>query len=191
MIKIAITGTIGSGKSLCCDIIRKIGYEVFDCDHVVKQILNDKNIQDEISNLLNINFENGVDYKRISDIVFKDDVLLMKYESIIYKKLVILLLDAIKSSNSDIFFAEVPLLFEKKFDVFFDQYWLITSDRKVIVERLLFERGLDLSEVNRRLKLQMSQDEKIKRATVVIENNKDEQYLYTEICDKIENIKRR
>ena len=89
MIKIAITGTIGSGKSFCCNIIKQYGYEVFDCDLQVKKILDDKNVQNEISELLNINFNDGIDYRIIADVVFNDNQLLLSYENIIFNELIV------------------------------------------------------------------------------------------------------
>ena len=190
MIKIAITGTIGSGKSFCCDIIKQYGYEVFDCDLQVKKILDDKNVQKEISELLNINFNDGINYQVIADVVFNDNQLLLSYENIIFKELIIKLNEAIDNSENEIFFAEVPLLFEKNFDVYFDQSWLVVSDAKNIIERLTNKRNFTLDDINRRLKLQMSVELKKSKATFIIDNNFDKAYLDSVIYDKIHSMKK-
>ena len=190
MIKIAITGTIGSGKSFCCDIIKQYGYEVFDCDLQVKKILDDKNVQNEISELLNINFNDGIDYRIIADVVFNDNQLLLSYENIIFNELIIKLNNAIDNSKNEIFFAEVPLLFEKNFDIYFDQSWLVVSDDKNIIERLTNKRNFTLDDINRRLKLQMSVELKKSKATFIINNNLDVAYLSSVIYDKIHSMKK-
>ena len=58
-IKIAITGKIGSGKSTISEIIKKLGYSVFESDKEVDNLFNKKSVKknkryffDKINNLI-------------------------------------------------------------------------------------------------------------------------------------------
>ena len=54
MIKIAITGNIGSGKSTITKIVRKLGYKVFDSDQEVENAMTKKDLINQISKEFNL-----------------------------------------------------------------------------------------------------------------------------------------
>ena len=169
--KIAITGTIGSGKSTVASYLRNKGYFVFDCDEVNRELLN--------SDILVEYFDNGLlDKKKLANIVFNDEKKRLLLESIMHP----LILERMKkeSGKHDPFFAEVPLLFEVNWDKYFDKVLLVVVDEKTALNRLV-ARGLTIEESEQRIKNQMSIKEKIERSDVIIYNDSSLFSLYEKI----------
>ena len=75
MIKIAITGNIGSGKSTITKIIRELGFKVFDSDKEVKKAMTNKGLIDQISKEFKSKIpglikRNTIDRAKLGDFVF-------------------------------------------------------------------------------------------------------------------------
>lgn len=183
---IAITGTIGSGKSTCVKILVSLGYNVFDCDSVVQSYLNKDGILyhkvigffDEV-----ITYDSGdINRKKIAQIIFNNSVIKKEYESLIYCQLKSDLIKAIDSCD-DLFFAEVPLLFETEFKELFQESWLVISSEEKILHRLKTNRNLTEEEIYERINSQMSVEEKQALATHIIYNDGSEEELKEQILD--------
>ena len=98
-----------------------------------------------------------------------------------------LILKAMFDRKDDPLFAEVPLLFEAGWDVYFDHNLLVVTDEEKLIERLI-ERGLSRQEAYARLNKQMPTEEKIKRADKIIYNNGSMEDLYRLVDDWLEEI---
>lgn len=183
--RIGITGTIGSGKSTVTEYIKSLGFNTFSCDEYNAYLLQKGN---EGYLLIKENFPEVFDGEelnksKLSSIVFKDLKLRKKLESLLHP-LIINEMDRL-SAFCDIYFAEVPLLFESGLESHFDKTLLITVDEDLAIDRLI-NRGLKKDEAIRRMSAQMSVSEKKKRADEIIYNNSDLNSLYKEV-DKIIN----
>lgn len=69
----------------------------------------------------------------------------------------------------------VPLLFEAHLEKEYDQIWSVYTDEEIIRERLKRRDGLSDSEVEKRLRAQLPQEEKARRADQVIDNSKSKE----------------
>ena len=118
MKSIAITGTIGSGKSACSQILREAGFQVFDCDKECHAYLKiDGLLYQRVIDLLGTSIlsEDGtIDRKKVADLIFSDLELKKKYEQMFHDELKVQLKHEIASC--ELFIAEVPLLFETVFN---------------------------------------------------------------------------
>ena len=173
--KIAITGTIGSGKSTVASYLRNKGHFVFDCDEVNRELLNSDVLIDYFPEC----YDDGLlDKKKLANIVFNDEKKRLLLESIMHP----LILERMKkeSGKHEPFFAEVPLLFEVNWDKYFDEILLVVVDEKIALERLV-DRGLSIEESKQRIKNQMSIKEKIERSDVIIYNDSSLFSLYEKI----------
>lgn len=173
MKSIAVTGTIGSGKSACSSILREMGFSVFDCDQACHAYLEKGGLlYDDVIELLSediLDDQKEIDRKKVSALIFHDQRLKKEYEQMFHTALKIQLIQNI--AENELFFAEVPLLFETSFDELFDESWLVVCDKETAVERCVSQRGMRKEEVLVRMAHQMSVEEKMKRADVVLENN--------------------
>lgn len=178
--KYAITGSIGSGKTMVSEYIRSKSYHVFDCDACNKQLLeNDKCTFNLIKDVFPSCIVDGeINKKVLSSIVFNNKEAKKKLENIMHPMILNKMNEEVSLYHP--FFAEVPLLFETNWDKYFDYCLLIVVDREIALDRLTL-RGLDKQESLRRLNNQMSVDEKMARSDGIIYNNCDLQSLYRQV----------
>ncbi|MBQ1483423.1 MAG: dephospho-CoA kinase [Erysipelotrichaceae bacterium] len=183
--RIAISGSIGSGKSMVAAYLREKGYDVFDCDEVNRRLL-EKGEEGylEVMKAFPMCFDGGeLDKKKLSSLVFNDPKEKEKLESIMHP----LILKKLFEREDDPLFAEVPLLFEAGWEKYFDTDLLVVTDEQILVERLVL-RGLSREEAHERLRNQMSVAEKIKRADKIIYNNGSLNDLYRSVDDWLEEV---
>ncbi len=189
---IAITGSIGSGKSSVSRILKSLGYPVFDADKVAKAQYE----KYEVKQLLNTYFQedlypNGkIDPARLSALIFqKNQTEARQFVEALIHPLVLADLNQMGlDSGEPIVFSEVPLLYESHGEIDFDRVLLIVSDEDIADKRLMEQRGLDLKEIRRRRKLQLNPKIKMALADDLIENNDDEVSLRRQVTlysDKI------
>lgn len=172
--KIAITGTIASGKSTFCNIIRQMGYPVFDSDNYAKLVYHKNNpIYDEIVKLFKeeiLDENREINLKIVAKIIFENEYKRKELEKLIHPFVLNGINNMIEKSN-DFFFAEVPLLFESGFDKYFDEIILVTCDKEIALERCIKDRGYTKEEALSRLNSQIDAKYKIERADYVVYNN--------------------
>ena len=88
--KIAITGKIGSGKTSLCNIIKKIGYKVYESDKEVEKLLKRAQIIEEVKLLYKGKIRNLIDNngninkKILGDFLFSNKNELDKLEKLLY-----------------------------------------------------------------------------------------------------------
>lgn len=175
--KIAITGTIGSGKTMVCDYIRSKGFYVFDCDKANSELLKKDNagyakIKEAFFDVFDGDCLNKT---KLASKVFNNIEEKIKLENIMHP----LILEKMEkeSLKHDLFFAEVPLLFESNWDKYFDSNLLIVTDKDIALNRLVL-RGINKNDAISRINSQLSIDIKSKRAKEIIYNNGSLPELY-------------
>ena len=181
--KVAITGSIGSGKTTACDYIRAKGYIVLDCDKINGEILNDRGYELLSNEFSECFIDKVLDKDKLADIVFCDVEKRKKLEGILHPEI----LKVIENSSDDPLFVEVPLLFEVNWDKYFDCNVLITCEENKAIDRLVL-RGISRPEAIRRISAQMPVEEKIKKANIIIYNNGNPQNLATSIDKLLSNL---
>lgn len=184
--KIAVTGSIGSGKSMVCQYLARKGYSLFDCDEENRKLLEKGEegylaIREAFPECFD---GEELNKKKLASIVFDDEKEKRKLEGICHP----LILKRLMERKEDPLFAEVPLLFEAGWEKYFDHDLLVVTDYDLLMERLQ-ERGLSLEEAKERFSRQMSVEEKIKRADKIIYNNGSLDELYERVDEWLEELK--
>ena len=73
-LKIAVTGGIGSGKSFALQYIASLGFPVFSCDEIYKQVILSKEYIEKIQQVFpECVIENQINRKKLAEIVFSND----------------------------------------------------------------------------------------------------------------------
>ena len=178
--KIAISGTIGSGKSTVLNYLKSKGYFVFSCDEYNAFLLNKGQqgyikIQEQFPEAF---IKGELDKKALSKIVFNNPLQRERLESIMHPLIIAEMLRL--RDLFEIYFAEVPLLFENNLEKYFDLSLLIVTDEQKALERLQ-KRGLDYDSAKQRILNQMPQEIKMKRADEIIYNNGSLADLYNQV----------
>ncbi len=175
--KIAITGSIGSGKSSLSKIIQDMGYPVYDTDKMVHAYYEPQgaayhDLLDAFGPSI-VSPSGSIDRKVLSDVVFRDKEKLKQLESLVYPHLQE---EILSRADDGLIFYEVPVLYESGFDVYFDAVVMVAADIPLTLQRLE-KRGMDEAEAKRRLSHQMSPQLKIEKADYLIQNDGDLQAL--------------
>ena len=147
--KIAITGKIGSGKTSLCNIIKKIGYKVYESDKEVEKLLKRAQIIEDVKLLYKGKIRNLIDNngninkKILGDFLFSNKNELDKLEKLLYP-----LLEGQKkkfveeNSNEEFIFFDIPLLFEKKMHKKFDKIIFLDVSKEIQEKRVMKRKGM-------------------------------------------------
>ena len=160
MIKIAITGNIGSGKSTVAKIIRELGFKVFDSDKEVKKAMTNKGLIDQISKEFKSKIpglikRNTIDKVKLGEFVFSNPEELKKLEQIVHPKVWESKEKFFKkNSNEPAVFLDIPLLFEKKLQSKFDFIIRTYDSEEVQKKRVLKRKNMTFAKYNQIRKTQ-------------------------------------
>ena len=132
--KIAITGNIGSGKSLICKIFNHLGINTFHSDEETKKLYFLPEIKKEIINQFGeeVYFADGsLNKKLLSYHLFQNEKALKFIETLLYPKLNQVFEEWCEKQTSDFVLFESAILFEKNFDSQFDKIIFISASEEV------------------------------------------------------------
>ncbi len=187
-VMVAITGSMGSGKSEVTKRIGENGYFTISCDEVNRDILKLEETTQALSEIFECDSA-IVDKAYISNRIFSDETIRLKVESYLHQKIKETIEQwAGKHEDEKVLFVEVPLLFEtdwyKRFDLNVDVY----CPEEILYERLTQKRKISREEVTRRLAQQLPIEEKRQRCDYLIDNSGCDEDLDEEIGRFLENI---
>jgi len=189
MLKVGLTGGLGSGKSTASAFLSKLGSYVFDADTEAKKILNTNSdvqksiIKDFGSDVLG--HDGNIDRKKLAKIAFQDEDHQIILNSIIHPfvfKILDKQFDKISTQNRHAsFIVDGALIFESGLDQHLDSVLLIASSLKYRIERALKRGNIQREDILRRIELQWTDEDKAESADYTIYNNGTEK----ELKDKI------
>ena len=174
MLRVALTGGIGSGKSLVGEILEELGALVIDSDQLAREVIERGSPgYEEVVTAFgdSILSEGQIDRSKLAAVVFNESDLRKKLESIIHplvreaaEKL------ARKLPSGAILINQIPLLVESDGAKRFDYVVTVSADEEIRRERLRL-RGLKDYEITQRMAAQVSDLEREKIANYIIRNN--------------------
>ena len=193
MKKIAITGGIGSGKSTVSEIIRKMGYVVVSADKVYSELLLNEDFVKEICELMNISpiEKDGritIDRKALSALVFSDKTQLSRLNDFTHPRI----MDEIFRRSEGVeplFFAEVPLLFERGYETEFDNVFVVRRQLDLRLSGTAKRDGKTEAEIRKVIDNQFDyEDNKSGYKSIIIENNGTIHELETEVSEAVKRL---
>lgn len=188
---VAITGSIGCGKTTIANIINQLGYTVFDVDGWVRGLYYKKEFINSITEHFPSTLDNGVfNKRRLRHIVFDDNKELKKLEALIHPFLSDKLKKVIRRNafSDDLYFIDVALLFELGWDKYCDLILVADVDDQIQKQRVMKRDNVSAEHFEKINSVQMSQKEKRALADVVIETDVPLNLLKVEILSIIEGL---
>jgi len=171
---IGLTGNIATGKSTVAQMLADLGAEVIDADRLVHELQRkgtptyDAIVAEFGAGVVRADGE--IDRAALGAIVFGDVDRLHALEAIIHPAVAQESARRLANASADVVVYEAILLIEKSRHEMCDAIWVVTAARAVQVKRLIEQRGMSEAEANRRIDAQTPPEEKLKYATVVIDN---------------------
>ena len=180
MIKVGLTGGIGSGKTLVSEVFIRLGIPVFNADNEAKAILNkDTEVISQIKKEFgeNIYSAEGVDRQKLAEIVFNNPQALSKLNAIIHPRVHQYFYEWLKRQDAKYVIEEAAILFESNAYKELDITINVHADELVRINRVVKRDNTTEEAVKSRMKNQMSDGERIKLADYTIYNNGDKMLL--------------
>jgi len=178
MLKVGLTGSIGSGKTIVSLIFEKMGIPVYYADREAKRFLLSENVKKELLELFSekIFDKSGyADSKLLGELVFNDRAELDKLNKLIHP-LVKDNFDAwvLKNSSHRYIIHEAAILFESGFNRYFDKVITVDAPLELCISRVIQRDGVTREQVTARIKNQWDTSKKTALADFVIKNNEQE-----------------
>ena len=152
---IAITGGIGSGKSVVSRILRTMGYSVYDCDENARRLMDTSpSIKLQLNDRICINAvsEDGVINRNlISQIVFNNPEKLIRLNSIVHRHVAEDLKHCIATSEQPIFFFETAILESEGLESLTNGVWFVMASDAVRINRVMHRNNLTIEQVQARM----------------------------------------
>jgi len=174
---IGLTGSLGSGKSTVASLLAELGNaKVIDADEIAHRVCaRGGSAYSELVKAFGEDIltpEREIDRQKLAKIVFSDDAKRQLLNSIVHPKVREEELRLLKSYEKEpLVVFMVPLLLENQLQHLVDYIVVVVTDDEVRRERLRRRNGWDDSEIQRRLRAQMSDEEKVNFADFVIDNS--------------------
>lgn len=172
---VGLTGGIGSGKSTVAGFLSEMGAYVLDADKLGHEILKPGTAgwRDVVSAFGKdiLKPDNEIDRAKLGRVVFGKPQSLKRLNQIMHPRIMELVknrLEQLKQRGVGVVVLEVILLIEADWKPLVDQIWVTVAPEAVILKRLKNRSGYSDEESLSRIRSQMTNEERIKHADVVI-----------------------
>lgn len=181
MLKIGLTGGIGSGKSTIAKIIETLGYPVYISDPRAAWLMNwDLEVREALTSYFGEEIYlpgDRLNKQRLASIIFNDKNAIAEVNRIVHPAVTQDFLEWCGEQKKDILFFESAILFESKLEGLFDYIISISADMETRVKRVIERDATNREKVIERINNQMPDSEKLSRSDFVIYNNDDDQIV--------------
>ena len=193
--KIAITGGIGSGKSLVLNCLKELGYPTYSCDEIYKEIRNSKAYLESIENLFPDCVEGGIlNTEKLAKEVFSNPISLQKLNCLSHPLIMDTLLRCMEAEKAKLVFAEVPLLFEGNHEGLFHETIYVKRNLEKRIEAIIQRDNLSRESILNRINNQFdceSEDGKTRLHVChahIIENDGDIEDLKKQLINILDSF---
>jgi dephospho-CoA kinase len=192
MLKIGLTGGIGSGKSLVAKIFKSLGIPVYPADERAKSIYNTNGfVKSEIINLLGKSLyqDNKIKRKKLAELIFSDKNLLEKVNQIVHP--------AVRKdfenwcqqyTNKKYVLQEAAILFESGGNKHMDHVITVDAPLEIRINRVIERDGISRDMVQERIRHQMNDEERNKLSDFIVYND-GTRMLLPQVLDIHQKIK--
>ena len=162
---IAITGGIGSGKSVVSRMMQVMGYDVYDCDSRAKGLMTgNEDVKRQLVEAFGKETyldDGSINREHLSAVAFTNDDALARLNAIVHPATARDLqrwADAQKRQGASLAFVETALLRTAALDQVVDEVWHVTAPTQVRIDRVMARNGLTAAQVQARIDSQTLED---------------------------------
>jgi dephospho-CoA kinase len=192
MLKIGLTGGIGSGKSVVCKIFSALGIPVFSSDEVSRSLIKrDPEIIKTVTRVFGRDiYRNGIlDRKKLSECVFTDKDSLEKLNSIMHPAVAKAFNEWLKSfDNQSYIIKEAAIIFESGTDKELDFVVTVSAPESLRISRVMERDGISKEEVLLRMRNQVNEKERLSLSDEIIHND-DQRLVIPQVLEMHKRFK--
>jgi dephospho-CoA kinase len=192
MVKVGLTGGIGSGKTTVSDFLLDYGIPVYNSDSQGKILMHTNlELKNDIVNIFGESiYNNGIlNTNLLSSIVFSDPEKIKQLNNLVHPKVAQDFNQWIgENNNKPILVKEAAILIESGAYLNMDKIILVVSKKSIRINRVSKRDNSDLDSIEKRINFQLTDDEKVKYADYIIENNSSLDDLKYEVIRVINEI---
>jgi dephospho-CoA kinase len=185
MLRIGVTGGIGSGKTTIANLFAKLGVPVIDADEIARTLLEPgKETYNKVvarfgDNILQA--DKSINRSELRELVFSDKDNKKLLENILHPEVYKQIVNEVSKLQSAYCIIVVPLLIEADFLDLVDRVLVIDADESVRITRVMERNGMARQDIENIINSQSSNQEKLKIADDVINNSGDETALTQQV----------
>ena len=188
MLKIGLTGGIGTGKSSVTEAFQSLGAAVINADLLghdayLPGTIGFEEVVTEFGQEI-VGSDGQIDRKKLGPIVFSDSSKMDRLNEIMHpliRDLIDERLVSLESTQNKVAVVEAAILIEAGWKSLFDEIWVVISDPEEVINRLGVRNGLSREDALKRIDSQMSNNERIEHGDVVVENTGSMEDLQTRV----------
>ena len=180
MLKVGLTGGIGSGKTSVSNVFEKLGTPVIDTDVIARELVdNNEDILQQIADTFGpdvLTHNGGLDRKKLAQIVFNDKQNKQSLEKILHPEIKAevsrqINILSIRRKPPAYIIIVVPLLIESNYQDIIDRILVVIADQAVRIARVQKRDNRSLSKVEAIINNQVDDSTRLAEADDIIENN--------------------
>lgn len=187
VLKIGLTGGIGSGKSTACEIFSELGVPIIDADIVARkvvqagmpalQLIKEKFGEDIFTK------DGLLDREKARDQIFTNEIDRKKLENILHPVIYERIVHETENIDSSYCIISIPLLLETEALEIIDRVLIIDVSEKLQLSRASVRDNASLNDIERIIQTQISRDNRLAAADDIINNEGDIENLRRQIHD--------
>jgi dephospho-CoA kinase len=180
ILKLGITGGIGSGKTTVCKVFSVLGAPVFSADEEAKRILdNEREIRKKISDAVgkDLYISGSLDRKELARLIFNNRDLLEKVNGIIHPAVFRYFSDWVQMQDFPYVIMEAAILFESGAARMMDRIATVVTPVEERIERLLRGNKFTREQITERIRNQIDDGSRISQSDFVIFNSENDMII--------------
>lgn len=188
MLRIGLTGGIGSGKSVVANEFRRLGVPIIDTDEIARELVRPgTETLADITRLFGaeiLNADGSLDRAKLRRIVFADERRRRSLEAVLHPRIRTEVARQEAALTAPYCVVVIPLLVENGSDYELDQVLVVDAPDEVRIERLMRHRGFSRVEIAIIMAAQATREQRLTLADDVLENNG----TLTQLSQKVEHL---
>ena len=185
MLKIGLTGGIGAGKSLVSDIFASLGVPIIDADLLSRELLQPGSqcltaIVEQLGPDILFN-DGSLRRDHLKNVIFAHEETRKRVEAILHPAIKSAILTKLSKIHADYCLLVIPLLLEKHWESLVDRVLLVNAPESIRIRRIQDRDGQDIEQILQIFASQISQEQRLKYADDIIDNDKDTAYVTSQV----------
>lgn len=196
MLKVGLTGGLGSGKSTASKFFNSLGAFILDADNAAKKLIeSSKKVKNELikefgTDIMDAN--SNVDKKKLARIAFQDEDHQQRLNYVVHPHIHNAIdksfNEILDQNNHELFIVDAALIYESGYDAHLDYVIVVTAQLKHRMERALNRNTLTREEILKRIDFQWPEEDKTSLADFVIHNDGTESELNDQIVELFKKL---